>query len=123
MSSNTSLTTRSQEGNEQTTNPFDVIIKKSKFPGKFEDLNKNHLFFLFTIAIFGSKRPAKDKKLEKKQSTDSKSRKIPRIRRTRDETNVNNLQNTNSELIDFKSMPDNNGDSINISTNSRRNIC
>jgi hypothetical protein len=36
MPSNSSLT-RSQEGNEQTSNPFDVIIKKSKFPGIAED--------------------------------------------------------------------------------------
>ena len=34
--SNNSMT-RSQEGNEQTSNPFDVIIKKTKFPGTIKD--------------------------------------------------------------------------------------
>ena len=117
MPSNNSLT-RSQEGNEQTSNPFDVIIKKSKFPGRIKDKYSNKTFVsLRVIAIFGSKRPPKDKKVDKKLSTDNKSRKIPHIRRPRDELNGNNLQANYSEPTD------NNDDFVHLSATSKKNRC
>jgi hypothetical protein len=61
--------------------------------------------------------------VDKKQSTDNKSRKIPNIRRSGDETNGSNLQNSNFESTDLKSMTDNNDDFVHLSSNSRRNTC
>lgn len=66
-----------------------------------------------SIGIFGSKRPPKDKKMDKKTSLDSKSRRIPHIRRTRDDPNGNASHNS----TDFKSPADNPDDFVHISTN------
>lgn len=70
----------------------------------------------YSIGIFGSKRPPKEKKSDKKATIDNKSRKMPHIRRTRDDTNETNTRNS----TEFKSTTDINDEFNQISAQSKR---
>ena len=62
--------------------------------------------------------------MDKKLSTDNnKSRKIPHIRRSRDELNDNNLQANYSDAADFTSMTDNNDNFTHLSATSKKTRC
>ncbi|CAF0832417.1 unnamed protein product [Rotaria sordida] len=93
--------------NEQTSNPFDVKIRRPKFTG-----------------FFGTgRKERKEKKNEKKTSTNTKSTKPSQVHQSRDESNEVHLQNSNYETIDFNKKTDNNVDSIPSSFNTERNKC
>ncbi|UJR35432.1 hypothetical protein I4U23_028189 [Adineta vaga] len=88
-----SATTRTSEAmanNEQTTNPFDLKIRKPKFPGFFGSVRKEK----------------KDKKLEKKSSFTAKSRRAFQSQHSHEGTAGNMSQSTNNEYNDFNASMD-----------------
>ncbi|CAF0761296.1 unnamed protein product [Rotaria sp. Silwood1] len=101
---------RSQETNsssEQTSNPFDVKIRRPKFAGFFGT----------------SRKDKKEKKNEKKTSTNAKSSKTSQFHLSRDESNEVNLQNSNYEINDFNAKTDNQDGSIPNSFNVDKTKC
>lgn len=95
--------------------PLMLLSKNRNFQVGFNEISFEEIHG-YSIAIFGSKRPPKEKKSDKKASMDNKSRKIPHIRRTRDDTIGNNSRNSN----EFKSTTDINDEFIQISGQSKK---
>lgn len=95
---------RLQETNEQTSNPFDVKIRRPGFKGSEEPVNnkKLHVNLSELVGFWQSNRKdKKEKKEEKKRSTNSKT--TPKSQ-TKDETISINSQHSGFESNDFNRM-------------------